>query len=265
MKIPINLGNCIIIPCYNEGSEFRLKEYTDFLLNNNTYLVCFVNDGSTDDTESVLKSLQQDFEQQIIVLSSSINIGKAEAIRKGINFCNSNFNFKYIAYLDADLSTSLQECASLNSQLNEDIEFVFGSRIMKIGSTIDRKWHRFILGRIIATIISMMLKLKIYDTQCGCKVFSKELSIKLFQQSFISRWLFDVEIFFRMIKLYGRGKALGKMKEMPLKKWIDSGNSKIKITYIFKVWLDLFLIYKKYSNVRSSYYMNPKREKNNVS
>ena len=51
-------------------------------------------------------------------------------------------------------------------------------------------------GRVIATIISEILQIKVYDTQCGCKVFSRDLASEVFIDEFISRWLFDVEIFF---------------------------------------------------------------------
>ena len=60
-----------------------------------------------------------------------------------------------------------------------------------------------LIASFIATLISNMLLLKFYDTQCGCKVLTRKLSIQVFADSFISRWLFDVALFFRMKSLYG--------------------------------------------------------------
>jgi len=116
---------------------------------------------------------------------------------------------------------------------------------MIIGSVIERNMHRFIIGRIIATIISSILKLKVYDTQCGCKVFTKELSAQVFKDTFISKWLFDVEVFHRIIMIYGRDRVLDKMLEVPLKKWVDVEKSKVKFTYFFSLWVDLYLISKR--------------------
>ncbi len=113
---------------------------------------------------------------------------------------------------------------------------------MKIGSTIKRNTKRFFIGRIIATFISNILDLKVYDTQCGCKIFSKELAAQLFREKFISKWLFDVELFKRMLAIYGKETALEKMIEIPLKKWIDKGDSKVKFSYFFKLWVDLIKI-----------------------
>ena len=69
-------------------------------------------------------------------------------------------------------------------------------------------------------------------------------------EPFISKWLFDVEIFFRMFSLYGRQEAIKKMLEVPLSLWVDRGDSSVKPTYIFKLWLDLYRIHKRYKTSR---------------
>jgi dolichyl-phosphate beta-glucosyltransferase len=237
---------CIVIPCCNEAKRLPLTEYESFLAKNDNISICFVNDGSTDSTLSILESLCSKYKNKIHIVSYSKNVGKAEAVRRGIIFCQANLNFEYIGYFDADLSTPLTACFKLKSYLTNGIEFSFGSRIMKIGSVIERSFKRHLIGRIIATIISTMLKMKVYDTQCGSKLFTKNLSIYLFKEPFISRWLFDVELFFRMTKKYGRESALSKMIEIPLDRWINKDDSKVKITYFFSLWLDLYAINKKY-------------------
>jgi glycosyltransferase involved in cell wall biosynthesis len=235
---------CIVIPCYNEEKKLSLVAYKKFLQSNSEVLICFVNDGSSDNSLDRLKILQAEFTDYIFIISNPKNLGKAESVRHGMLFCNKNLDFNFIAYLDADLSTSLEECSSLTVYLKNDVSFVFGSRIMKIGSVIERHRYRFLIGRIIATVISLTLKLKVYDTQCGCKVFTKELSKQVFRERFISKWLFDVEIFHRIIVFYGREHVLNKMLEIPLKRWVDIGKSKVKMSYFLRLWLDLYLIYR---------------------
>lgn len=239
----------IVIPCYNEGKGVSISEYSNFLENNPEAFICFVNDGSTDNTLEVLKVLEEKHPTQIHILSLEKNSGKAEAVRAGINYCNTNFKHPYIGYLDADLATTLEEFIELRDFLKGEIVFSFGSRIRKIGSTIERENSRFLIGRIIATFISNILDIKVYDTQCGSKLFTKEISEELFQKEFISRWLFDVEIFYRMIHLFGKEKAILKMLEIPLKLWVEKGDSKVKITYGFKLWFDLFEIRRKYKKI----------------
>jgi len=91
-----------------------------------------------------------------------------------------------------------------------------------------------------------MLKLPIYDSQCGCKVFRKDWVCFAFIDPFLSTWLFDVEIFYRLINQFGREKFQSQIEEVPLKAWIDNNDSKVSIFYGIKVWFDLIKIYKHY-------------------
>jgi len=74
--------------------------------------------------------------------------------------------------IDADLSTPLSEITRLlDITKTKSLDFVLGSRIKIIGSSIKRKAYRHFFGRIVATFIdSGILKLDIYDTQCGAKI-----------------------------------------------------------------------------------------------
>ena len=51
-----------------------------------------------------------------------------------------------------------------------------------------------------------------------------------------------------MIAIYGREEVIFKMLEVPLKQWVDEGDSKVKMTYFFKIWLDLFNINRAYKS-----------------
>lgn len=239
----------IVIPCYNEEKGISYFEYSTFLYNNPEAFICFVNDGSTDNTLEILSVLKSKHESQIHILSLDENSGKAEAVRAGIIYCNQNLQHQYIGYLDADLATTLEEFIELRNHLQGEVIFSFGSRIRKIGSIIERQNSRFLIGRVVATFISNILDIKVYDTQCGSKLFTREISEELFQKEFISKWLFDVEIFFRMIHLFGKEKAIKKMHEAPLKLWVEKGDSKVKFTYGFKLWFDLFEISRKYKKI----------------
>lgn len=236
----------IVVPCFNEYNRLPQADFKSFLENQPRSLVCFVNDASADDTMDMLQALQKSYPNQIIVLDCKVNGGKAAAVRKGVLHCHKENIAPYIAYLDADLATSLEECRGLLGELNETKKFVFSSRILKIGSIVERKFSRFLFGRIIATLISNILNIKVYDTQCGCKVFNSEMALLLFERPFISKWLFDVELFSRILCHYGEREGLALMNEIPIKRWVDQGESKVKISYFFRLWYDLFAIRKEH-------------------
>ncbi len=232
----------IIVPCYNEFDRLPLADFSAFLTTNKTAHICFVNDASTDQTQSLLAALNTDFTGQVSILQNKKNQGKAASVRNGVLHCYNEKVAPVFAYLDADLATSLEECFSYLIPLGNQKNFVFASRILKIGSVVERKFSRFLFGRIIATFISSILGIKVYDTQCGCKVFKAELSDILFKQPFISKWLFDVELFSRLLCHYGKENALSSMDEIPVRRWVDQGESKVKLSYFFRLWYDLYLI-----------------------
>ena len=236
----------IIIPCYNEASRFPVNRFVSFVKKHSAVSIYFVNDGSSDNTDSILEDLRIKFPKNISVINQEKNEGKAAAVRLGMNSALKNNKFDRFAFLDADLSTSIEECILLSEKVTKETSFVFGSRIKKLDNNIRRKTHRFIIGRIIATFISKMLRLPIYDSQCGCKIFSREWVTFIFNEAFLTRWLFDVEIFYRLINHFGRTKIQTKILEVPLSAWIDSENSKVSLFYGIKVWFDLLKIYKHY-------------------
>lgn len=237
---------CIVIPCYNEEKRLDVKQFSNFIKNQESVILCFVNDGSKDKTLAVLEDLKSQYPSKTEVISAEKNLGKAEAVRLGVLHCNATFNHEKIAYLDADLATSLEECLEISELVRKETIFAFGSRIAKLDSKIVRKYYRFLIGRIVATFISKQLNLIVYDTQCGCKIFEREISTKIFSTEFISKWLFDVEIFHRFLAIFGKDKLKVIAKEVPLKSWIDFDESKVKMTYFFKLWLDLYQIKKHY-------------------
>ena len=239
---------CIVIPCYNEATRMPAYDIISFMELHPLIQVCFVNDCSTDSTGNVLQSIRDLFPGRILIENHSSNKGKAESVRSGVLSSLSHFQFKYIGYFDADLSTPLEECFRLRDSLTtrKSLEFSFGSRLAIIGSKIERKLYRHLFGRVIATFISNILGLKVYDTQCGAKLFTRELAEKIFTDPFISTWLFDVEIFARIIHIAGRERVEDIMIETPLMTWVDKGGSKIELSYAIKVFFDLYRIKKQY-------------------
>lgn len=236
----------IVIPTYNEVKRLSLQKYFSFLKKHKDVMLCFVNDGSTDATDSLLRCILTYSKKNVAILEHSVNSGKAAAVRLGFMHSAANIPHKKIAYLDADLSTSLEECYALSQYINEETVFVFGSRIRKLDSFIRRKPYRFYIGRVIATLISRQLNLYVYDTQCGCKIFCHELAQKVMAEKFVSTWLFDVEIFHRIKNLYGKRRLVRSSKEVPLHSWIDKNHSKVSSLYFFKMWFELFIIRRKY-------------------
>ncbi len=236
----------LVIPCYNESERLQPKLFYSFLQEHKHVAIVFSNDGSNDNTLQVLQGTKEKASDNIFINHIKTNAGKASAVRSGVLYAQKHLNFNKIAYLDADLSTSLSECLKLSELIDSKVLFVFGSRISKIDNIINRTFFRFFVGRFIATLISMQLGLSVYDTQCGCKIFRTDLAHQLFKAPFISKWLFDVELFHRLIHLIGKNGIKNTVREIPLQSWIDTSNSKVKTSYFFTLWYDFIIISKTY-------------------
>jgi dolichyl-phosphate beta-glucosyltransferase len=235
---------CIVIPFYNEAFRFPINEFLEFLHTDKETVFCLVDDGSSDETGGLLLSIKERYPDRILLKVNAENKGKADAVRLGMLSAMEYFPSNYFAFFDADLATSLEEAFHLRSILlaNPNLEYAFGSRIAILGVHIKRRLHRHLIGRVIATFISNILHLMVYDTQCGAKLFKRSLAMKVFEKPFITTWLFDVEILARIIGMYGRNDIEKFVIEVPVKSWIDKGGSKISWIYGFRVFIDLVRI-----------------------
>lgn len=224
--------NCVgvVIPCYNEEKRLLSSEFQAFAHKNLGYHLCFVNDGSTDNTLAVLNTLKQTNPNNISVYNCKKNGGKAEAVRQGIQHLVKDQQFDYIGFLDADLSTNFGDFDDLVKTIeNSDFKIVSGSRIARMGADIAKESARKIISKTINLIIQTILGMPFKDTQCGAKIMDREIASKMFKEKFITKWLFDVEIFMRMRKHYGKSKTKELICEQPLKRWIHVDGSKLSM------------------------------------
>jgi len=230
----------VVIPCYNEENRLLSKEFTDFISKNSGYHLCFVNDGSKDNTLDVLKNLRKGRENFISVYNCAKNGGKAEAVRLGMLHMSKMDDLDYIGFLDADLSTDLADFDDLVSTIqNSEYKIVSGSRMSRMGADITKESARKLISLTINFIIRKILSMNFNDTQCGAKIFHKDIIQIAFSEKFITKWLFDVEIFLRVRKHFKLAKALEIICEKPLKRWIHMDGSKLSMSDSMKIIFQL--------------------------
>ena len=238
----------IVVPCYNEEHRLRTDQFLEFLCHSQVSFV-FVDDGSRDHTIDRLEGLRAGHEDRVFVLRLPANGGKAEAVRAGLNFALDQ-NADYIGFWDADLATPLDAIPQFLAVLaaKPELDMVFGSRVKLLGRHVQRKPSRHYLGRVFATVVSSMLRLPIYDTQCGAKIFRvRPKTRELIADPFLSRWVFDVELIARYIRQLGSAQQAAQgIYEFPLDVWEDVGGSKIRPFDFLAALRDIVLIYRKY-------------------
>jgi dolichyl-phosphate beta-glucosyltransferase len=234
----------IVVPCFNEAKRLDGKAFREYVQHHSGTDFLFVDDGSRDETFSVLEGLAAGSDGRLRVLRLEQNQGKAEAVRRGLTLALQSAP-RVIGYWDADLATPLDAIEELAAVLaSERIEVVMGARVALLGREIDRRPLRHYAGRLFATAASLTLNLPVYDTQCGAKLLRVTPRLApMLERPFSSRWIFDVELLARFLSSGGASRSL---YEFPLRIWTDVGESKVKVADFVRAFGEMLRIYREY-------------------
>jgi len=239
----------IVIPAFNEAQRLDVAAFEQFFKSlplEGSISLLFVDDGSSDGTLSILQQLVERYPAFCQAMRLDQNVGKAEAVRSGMVKA-INDGAEFVGFLDADLATPLGALLDLISTLqdNPDTLMIMGSRVKLLGRDISRKAHRHYLGRVFATFVSLALRLPVYDTQCGAKVFRITPDMRqIFAKPFNSRWIFDVEILARMQQVFTNLER--RVIEFPLNQWRDIQGSKVRPRDFLRASVELVAIWARY-------------------
>lgn len=158
----------VIVPIYNEEENIsELKKELDLFLEQSQNIihvkVLFVNDGSKDNSQSLIEEICQDSEQyQFIELNE--NCGLSTAIKAGIDESNTDL----VGYIDADLQTKPIDFLKL-IPFTDDYELVSGVR-SKRNDTFVKKMS----SKIANSFRRMMINDGIQDTGCPLKILHQQ-------------------------------------------------------------------------------------------
>lgn len=233
-------GTTVVVPCYNEAGRLVVEHLERLVVAGAS--VVLVNDGSTDSTGELLDRIASDH-PEISVLHLATNSGKAEAVRRGM-LTALELGASVVGYADADMSTPPQELLRLAAVLRDEpsMDVVLGSRVSLLGRKVDRSVMRHYSGRVFATAAGAVLRLRVYDTQCGAKFFRDVPGVRAaLAAPFHSRWSFDVELIGR---LAAGPSAIdtARFREVPLREWHDVAGSKLTFVGSVRSGLELVVI-----------------------
>jgi len=229
------------VPCFNEAKRLQPARFGE-LIDSCSAQLLFVDDGSRDTTGELLAAFHKERPQSVHISTLPRNAGKGEAVRKGL-LRAIELGAEVVGYLDADLSTPPEEMVLLLEALHQKhLQAVLGARIRMLGSRIDRRASRHLLGRVFATAAAAVLSVGIHDSQCGAKVFRVDARLRdALSQPFVSRWVFDVELLGRLLR--GRGDLAPvpeeQIIEIPLRRWSHTAGSRITMLQATGMGVDL--------------------------
>lgn len=234
----------VIIPAYNEEKRITttLRSIKDYLGGQDyDWEVIIVDDGSNDKTREVVQNLNG-----FVLNKKRENRGKGFSIKEGMLMASGDF----CLFMDADNATKINELdhfwkyfgppASLTSfgtpEDKSGFDVVIGSRDVKGAKVaVAQAWYKELAGKFGNLLIQIVALPGIHDTQCGFKIFRREVVKKVFPIQKLGGWGFDIEIL-ALAKKFGY-----KIKEEPIT-WFNAAGSKVSTGDYLKVFSDLFKV-----------------------
>jgi dolichyl-phosphate beta-glucosyltransferase len=210
----------IIYPIYNEQKRLSktIRDIKKFDKSNNSikkeYIL--VNDGSTDNTLSIIKKNFKN-NKRVKIINYRINRGKGYALKLGVAHSKNH----WILTTDSDCSVSNFQLNSWikNNYINNKNFIYFGSRNL-LKSVVEKKLARIIVGNIFIFLSKFLFQINLSDTQCGFKLYKSTYAKKIFKRILTDGYMHDIEICIIANKLNL------KIIELPVK-WTHMPDSKI--------------------------------------
>jgi dolichol-phosphate mannosyltransferase len=180
----------LIIPIFNQQNEIsfslqKIKQAVESAFSD--YELIVVNDGSTDDTLTILGGIAST-EPRIRVLSYTPNRGKGYAVKQGVLHSGGDV----VMFLDGDLDISPDSIKDYVERLSISDLVIGSKRHPKSNVTIPRS--RSFLSRSFNILIRLATGIPQKDTQVGFKVGNGDMMRTLFRNVSVNRYAFDVEL-----------------------------------------------------------------------
>jgi glycosyltransferase involved in cell wall biosynthesis len=158
----------IVIPAYNE--EKSIGNVLDKLKNAGYSNIVVVDDGSKDKTFEISQ-------KRAYALVHAFNRGQGAALKTGIEFALSK-GAEILVTFDADgqfLAEDIKKIVAPVIQKKADI--VLGSRFL--GKAVNMPLSKKIVLKLGIFVVFLLYGIKVSDSQCGFRAFSKKAAIKI--------------------------------------------------------------------------------------
>ncbi len=155
-----------VIPVYNEAESIKqLYREIRAEVKNYAYEIIFIDDGSSDNSFSILEELA-DKDRQVKIIKFRCNFGKAAALHAGFSEVSGDIVFT----MDSDLQDNPKEIGSFIRKLKEGFDLVSGWKKKRYDPA-----GKKIASRLFNFVTSLFFKIKLHDFNCGFKAYKVEV------------------------------------------------------------------------------------------
>ena len=207
----------IIIPAYNEADRLSdsLDQIDNFVQQQSYAVEVVVVDNNSSDATGDVAQTAAARRPYIRLLHEPVQ-GKGAAVKRGMLAASG----EYLFICDADLSMPIGEVTKFLPPALNGHDVAIASRELPGAQRIGEPYYRHLMGRVFNTIVRLLAIPEVQDTQCGFKVFQREVAHEIFPMQTINGWAFDVEVLF-----IARQRGY-KLVEVPIT-WYYRANSRI--------------------------------------
>ena len=235
----------IVIPAYNEENRLpaTLARLYSYLATSpfGDAEVLIVDDGSRDGTAALVEDFAHIYPTVRLVRNPG-NRGKGYAVRNGMLEAQG----EWVLFTDADLSAPIEEVEKLIAAVREQNAVgAIGSRALnrKLVSVHQSAFREY-SGRFFNLTMRLITGLPYADTQCGFKLFRRDVAHEVFRRVRIPGFGFDVEALF-VAKLLGHPVV-----EVPVR-WANAEGTKVTMLNGLQAFTDLLAV--RWNQLRGHY------------
>ncbi|RME83767.1 MAG: glycosyltransferase family 2 protein [Caldilineae bacterium] len=222
----------MIIPAYNE--EKRLPRSLEQILAWMETVpyeveVLVVENGSTDRTTEIAESFAARSSNVRVLHSAK---GKGAAVYAGM----MQGRGEYLFICDSDLSMPIAEVEKFLPPQLDGYDVAIASREAPGAVRYNEPEYRHIMGRVFNLIVRVLAIPGFHDTQCGFKMFRRDVARRVFARQTITGWTFDVEALYVAIKEGAR------VAEVPINWYFDADSRVHPIKDTWQMFWDVIRI-----------------------
>ncbi len=214
-----------IIPVFNEEKSVEIlasQIKQNFQNPEDDYEIIFVNDGSTDQTQSILAQMHlRDGHIKAIELRK--NFGKADAYQAGFEFCSGDVIFT----LDGDLQDNPADIPKFLEKLNQGYDLVVGWKKDRQDSK-----SKILQSKLFNFILKKITKLNLHDFDNGYRCMKREILPHLNLYEGLYRYI--------PVFAHERGFKIAEVEVNHRKR--EFGKSKFGSSRLFKGFFDLITL-----------------------
>jgi dolichyl-phosphate beta-glucosyltransferase len=220
----------IVMPAYNEEKRIgkSLEQIKNYIAGKKeSFEIIVVDDGSSDGTVKVV----EEFDLDVKIIKSEKNMGKGNAIKKGMLAATGDVTL----FMDSDASADIREFEKFYPYLEEH-DVVVGSRKLHEDSiVVSEGFLRRTIGLWGHKLIDVVIRSDVKDLLCAFKMYSKKAREEIFKKQISNGMASDYEAIFLAEKLGF------KIKELPIK-WEHQEGGTAKPSWYVKALKELFMV-----------------------